>query len=102
VAPKQKTLYIKGSTDKSFKITPKYPAVLQEAMNKDLYAKGTYRSTNPKVAVVTGSGKVIGIKPGNTKITATLTINGIKKTFTTKVTVKKAVPKQKEGKQIKK
>lgn len=103
VTPKQKTLYNKGSKNKSVMITPKYPAILQEAMDKDLYTKRiTYRSSNPAVAVVTGSGKVIGIKPGKANITTTLTVNGIKKTFTTKVMVKKAVTKQKAGKKTKK
>lgn len=51
--------------------------------------KVTYKSSNPKVATVSSSGKVTGKKKGNAKITVTMQIkDGAKKTVTTKVTVK--------------
>ena len=49
----------------------------------------TYKSSNPKVATVSSSGKVTGKKKGNAKITVTMQIKaGAKKTVTTKVKVK--------------
>lgn len=51
--------------------------------------KVTFKSSNPKVATVSSSGKVAGKKNGTTKITVTMqTKAGAKKTLTTKVTVK--------------
>ncbi|MDD7521608.1 MAG: Ig-like domain-containing protein [Lachnoclostridium sp.] len=51
--------------------------------------KVTFKSSNPKVATVSSSGKVTGKKKGTAKITVTMQIkNGAKKTVTTKVTVK--------------
>lgn len=51
--------------------------------------KVTYKSSNPKVATVSSSGKVTGKKKGTAKITVTMQIkDGAKKTVTTKVTVK--------------
>ncbi len=51
--------------------------------------KVTFKSSNPKVATVSSSGKVAGKKKGTTKITVTMqTKAGAKKTLTTKVTVK--------------
>lgn len=51
--------------------------------------KVTYKSSNPKVATVSSSGKVTGKKKGTAKITVTMQIKaGAKKTVTTKVKVK--------------
>lgn len=51
--------------------------------------KVTFKSSNPKVATVSSSGKVTGKKKGTAKITVTMQIkDGAKKTVTTKVTVK--------------
>jgi hypothetical protein len=88
---RRKTLYLKGTTGKSVRITPEYPAILKAALDKGLYTKIIrYHSSNPEVAVVTGSGKIIGITPGKAKITTSLTVNGVKKTFTINIAVKRA------------
>lgn len=51
--------------------------------------KVTFKSSNPKVATVSSSGKVTGKKKGTAKITVTMQIKaGAKKTVTTKVKVK--------------
>ncbi|RGI13982.1 hypothetical protein DXD06_08510 [Roseburia sp. TF10-5] len=51
--------------------------------------KVTFKSSNPKVATVSSSGKVAGKKKGTAKISISMQIkNGAKKTLTTKVTVK--------------
>ena len=51
--------------------------------------KVTFKSSNPKVATVSSSGKVTGKKKGSAKITVTMKIkDGAKKIVTTKVTVK--------------
>ena len=51
--------------------------------------KVTFKSSNPKVAAVSSSGKVTGKKKGTSKISISMQIkNGAKKTVTTKVTVK--------------
>lgn len=51
--------------------------------------KVTFKSSNPKVAKVSSSGKVTGKKKGTAKISISMQIkNGAKKTLTTKVTVK--------------
>lgn len=51
--------------------------------------KVTFKSSNPKVATVSSSGKVTGKKKGNAKITITMqTKSGTKKTVSTKVTTK--------------
>ena len=51
--------------------------------------KVTFKSSNPKVATVSSSGKVTGKKKGTAKISISMQIkNGAKKTLTTKVIVK--------------
>lgn len=51
--------------------------------------KVTFKSSNPKVATVSSSGKVTGKKKGTAKVTVTMQIkDGAKKTLTTKVIVK--------------
>lgn len=51
--------------------------------------KVTFKSSNPKVATVSSSGKITGKKKGTAKISISMQIkNGAKKTLTTKVTVK--------------
>ena len=51
--------------------------------------KVTFKSSNPKVAKVSSSGKVTGKKKGTAKISISMQIkNGAKKTLTTKVIVK--------------
>ena len=51
--------------------------------------KVTFKSSNPKVATVSSSGKVTGKKKGTAKISISMQIkNGAKKTLTTKIIVK--------------
>lgn len=84
------SLSLKKGKSQTIKVT--LPAVLSQVSKytgSPADVKVTFKSSNPKVATVSSSGKVTGKKKGTAKITVTMqTKTGAKKTLTTKVTVK--------------
>ena len=87
----KKTLYVGGTEKKSMTLKLELPQILKEAKEQDSsILKISYQSSNPKVATVNASGKIKAKKSGKTTITTQVTINGVKKKFKTKITVKKA------------
>ncbi|HWT75342.1 MAG TPA: InlB B-repeat-containing protein [Mobilitalea sp.] len=91
VTPGKKTLYIGGTKGNSVTIKTIIPEVIQKAVYDGLCdVTITYKSSNPKVAFVSNSGKIIAKKIGTATITATITINGLEKSFQTVIKVKRA------------
>ena len=91
VKPDQQNLYYGGTRDKSAKLTVTLPTVIEKAVADKLYETSvSYESSNPQVASVTGNGLVSAKKTGKTTITTTVTVDGVKKSFQTLITVKKA------------
>ncbi|MBB2181813.1 Ig-like domain repeat protein [Lachnospiraceae bacterium MD1] len=85
------TLYVGGTEKKSMTLKFKLPQLLEEAVEKDSsIRKITYQSSNPKVATVNASGKIIAKKAGKTTVTTLVTINGVQRKFRTIITVSKA------------
>ncbi len=85
------TLYVGGTKDKSMKLKLNIPDSIKQVIEDGL-SKGsiTYSSSNPKVAKVSADGKVSAIAAGKTTITTTIVIDGITRSFKTKIIVKKA------------
>lgn len=91
VTPVKKTLYIGGTKGKNTTIKTSIPEVVQKAVSDGLCnMKVTYKSSNPKVAAISNSGKIIAKKTGTITITTTITINGVKKSYQNRIKVKKA------------
>ncbi len=85
------TLYVGGTKNKSMKLKLEIPDFLKESMEKDSSQLViTYKSSNPKVATVTASGKIIAKKPGKARITTLVQICGSKKSFNTTIKVSKS------------
>ena len=84
------SISVKKGKSKSIKITlPVGFNKVSKYSGNPADVKLTFKSSNPKVATVSSSGKVTGKKKGTAKITITMQIkDGAKKTVTTKVTVK--------------
>lgn len=84
------SISIKKGKSKSIKITlPVGFNKVSKYSGNPADVKVTFKSSNPKVATVSSSGKVSGKKKGTAKISISMQIkNGAKKTLTTKVTVK--------------
>ena len=91
VTPAKKILYYGGTKDKSITMKTILQKSLQEAVDSGIYENSvTYLSSNPKVASVSKTGKVVAKKAGKTIITTLITLNGIERKFQTTITVKKA------------
>jgi len=89
ISTTKRTLYVGGTKNKSMNLTLEIPDLLKESMDKDSSQLViTYKSSNPKVATVTASGKVIAKKPGKTRITTLVQIGDSKKSFKTTIKVK--------------
>ncbi len=91
ITPSSKTLYAGGTTGKT--------TVLKTVLTDNiLAAKGAglskvsiaYKSSDTKVAAVSGDGTITGKKAGNATITTTVTIDGNSKSFATRIKVAKA------------
>ena len=84
------SISIKKGKSKSIKITlPVGFNKVSKYSGNPADVKVTFKSSNPKVATVSSSGKVTGKEKGTAKISISMQIkNGAKKTLTTKVTVK--------------
>lgn len=86
-----KTLYLGGTTGKSAFVNVELPEVISKAVEQGLSnMKITYTSSNKKIAAVEKSGKITAKGTGTATIKTTITIDGIKKTFSNKVKVTKA------------
>ena len=59
-----------------------------QLLEKNVYAKVTYKSSNKKVAKVSSRGNIRAIKKGTATITATAIYGNVKKTTTCKIVVK--------------
>lgn len=85
------TLYVGGTKDKSRNLTVKLLDLLQEVAKTDnAPLTVTYKSSNPNVATVTSTGKIIAKKTGKTTITTQVKLGDKRKSFQTTITVKKA------------
>ena len=84
------SISVKKGKSKSIKITlPVGFNKVYKYSGNPADVKVTFKSSNPKVATVSSSGKVTGKKKGTAKISISMQIkNGAKKTLTTKVIVK--------------
>jgi hypothetical protein len=91
VTPKKKTLYVGGTKGSSVSVKTVIPEVVQKAVSDGLCEMSiTYKSSNPKVAAISGSGKITGKKTGTVTITTTIKVNGVEKSYQTTIKVKKA------------
>jgi uncharacterized protein YjdB len=84
-------LYVGGTQNKTMNLKldlPELPEEIAESDSSQLVI--TYQSSNPKVATVTDTGKIIAKKSGNTTITTLVTIGGVQKSFKTTIKVRKA------------
>jgi len=91
VKPDKQTLYYGGAKDKSAKLAVTLPTVIEKAVTDKLCETSfSYESSNPQVASVSSTGLVSAGKAGRTTITTTVTVDGVKKSFQTLITVKKA------------
>lgn len=91
IKPEKKTLYVGGTTDKTVTLTEILPNQLKTMIfNGTIMQTVTYKSSNPKVAVVSETGKVSALKEGKTIITTTVSINGVSKSFVATIIVKEA------------
>ncbi|MDF2472752.1 MAG: hypothetical protein K0R21_534 [Anaerocolumna sp.] len=84
-------LYVGGTRNKTMNLKldlPELPGEIAESDSSQLVI--TYQSSNPKVATVTDTGKIIAKKSGNTTITTLVTIGGVQKSFKTTIKVRKA------------
>ena len=85
------TLYVGGTKGKSVKLKLNIPDSIKQVIEDGLSEGSiTYSSSNPKVAKVSADGKVSAIAAGKTTITTTIVIDGISRSFKTKINVKKA------------
>ena len=85
------TLYVGGTKDKSMKLKLNIPDSIKQVIEDGLSkASITYSSSNEKVAKVSADGKVSAIAAGKTTITTTIVVDGITRSFKTKIIVKKA------------
>lgn len=91
VAPVKKTLYVGGTKGHSVTLKTIIPETVQKAVSDGLCEMSIiYHSSNPKVAIVSDSGKIVAKKTGTITITTTIMINGVEKNFQTIIKVKKA------------
>jgi hypothetical protein len=91
VAPSSKTLYVGGNKDGNVSLKVTLPDVVTESVqNGLLQASVKYQTSDKTVATVSSDGVITAKKPGKAVIKTTVTIEGITRVFTTKITVKKA------------
>ncbi|ROR28669.1 putative alpha-1,2-mannosidase [Mobilisporobacter senegalensis] len=91
VTPANKTLYIGGTTGKSASIMIELPEVISKAAEQEISSvKVTYQSSNKKVATVSKTGKITGKGEGTAVIKTSVTIDGVTKSYNTKIRVAKA------------
>lgn len=67
--------------------------LMLNAITSDYTKEITWASSDPSVATVNSQGQVTGLKPGKTIISATQTLNGIKKTATATIYVQQSITK---------
>jgi phage antirepressor YoqD-like protein len=85
------TIYLGGTKGKSLTLNVVTPNVIKKAVTDELCNMSiTHKSSKPKVASISASGKIIAKKAGKTTITTTITINGVKKNIRNAIIVKKA------------
>ncbi len=85
------TLYFGGNTGSTTTVKLEIPESVKAAIANGAVTESiTYKSSNIKAAAVDSKGKITAKGIGAATITVTATIGGITKTFTKKVTVKKA------------
>lgn len=96
VTKTKSTIYLNGTKGKSLTLNVIIPNVIKEAVTDELCDMSiTHKSSKPKIASISASGKIIAKKAGKTTITTTITINGIKKNIRNTIIVKKANKKLK-------
>lgn len=84
-------LYLGGTKNKSMSLKLELPELLNEVAKKNSSQLViTYKSSNPKVATVTSTGKITAKKAGKTTITTQVKIGGEEKIFKTTITVSEA------------
>ncbi|HEX3076014.1 MAG TPA: MBG domain-containing protein [Lachnospiraceae bacterium] len=84
-------LYVGGTRNRSMKLKVELPNLLKELKEKDSSQLViSYQSSNPKVATVTDTGKIVARKSGETTITTRVTIAGVQKSFKTTIKVRNA------------
>jgi len=92
VTPKKKTLYIGGTKGNRVSIQTVIPEVVKKAVEDGLCKVSiTYKSSKPKIATISSSGKITAKKTGTVTITTTIKVNGVEKRYKTKIKVKKAL-----------
>jgi uncharacterized protein YjdB len=91
VTPLKKTLYIGGTTGKNTTLKVTIPELIN-ALEKEGLCKVSvnFKSSNPKVAAVSRTGKIAANGKGKAVITTTVKVDGVELSFTTTITVKKA------------
>jgi hypothetical protein len=88
---REQTLYIGGNSGKTSDISVELPIELQSMINEGgMQYEVTYTSNDPGRASVSSSGKITALSQGKTTVATIVTINGVKKTFTTDISIKKA------------
>lgn len=86
-----KTLYVGGTTGNTTSMIIQLPKVIKKAEKLELSSMIiTYQSSNKKVATVTKTGKITAKGKGTAIIKTSVTIDGITKSFHTKIKVAKA------------
>lgn len=91
LSAKSRTLYLSGTTGKTYKTTVKYPSVIKEAIDKGIVKTSvSYKTSNKKTATVSKAGVVTAKKKGNATITTTIKIGNLTKTLKSTIVVKKA------------
>ena len=91
ISPYKKTLYIGGTTGRTTSIIISLPDIIIKAKKKGIIVEKTsYLSSNKKIATVSKNGIITAKGKGTTTIQTTITIDGMTRIFTSKITVKNA------------
>ncbi|HEX3078792.1 MAG TPA: Ig-like domain-containing protein [Lachnospiraceae bacterium] len=90
VAPDRKVIYAGGAVDSTADIVLNLPEGIKKLVADGSYSQSVfYQSSDPKVASVSDTGKVVALKKGIVTITTTVIVNGVIKNFQSTITVKK-------------
>ena len=91
VQPEKNLLYAGGTIDKKTKLIIEYPEKLKELIDSGICtSRVTYKSVDRKIANVVINGEISALEEGETTITTIINIDGVEKSFQTKIQVKEA------------
>lgn len=97
-APSRKLLSIGGTKNNTAAFSINYPQEIEKLIaDGNCICTITYTSSDPATVYVSPNGKVTARKKGKATITTTININGVTKSFQTRITVKKAGIKPKKS-----